>query len=123
MYHTPVALRPGRIKNRDLWDIVWLKQQGILLPDETLRRKIADYHHSIESYLSLLVRRRTSLTSDHAVQVAFVQEMRRFLPVKIVTETVELDSFWEFLADTISAECERIKNVLSGGVNTPVFKM
>lgn len=118
-----LALRPGRIKNRDLWDIVWLKQQGILLPDATLRQKIADYHHSIESYLSLLVKRRTSLTSDHAVQVAFVQEMRRFLPVKIVTETVELDSFWEFLADTISAECERIRHVLSGGVIAPVFKM
>ena len=24
-----LALRPNRIKNRDLWDIVWLKQQGI----------------------------------------------------------------------------------------------
>ena len=24
-----LAFRPNRIKNRDLWDIVWLKQQGI----------------------------------------------------------------------------------------------
>jgi hypothetical protein len=94
-----------------------------LLPDATLRQKIADYHHSIESYLSLLVKRRTSLTSDPAVLMAFVQEMKRFLPVKIVTETVEHDSFWEFPADTISAECERFKNVVSGGVITPVFKM
>ena len=23
------ALRRGRIKNRDLWDLLWLKQQGI----------------------------------------------------------------------------------------------
>lgn len=118
-----LALRPGRIKNRDLWDIVWLKQQGIVLPDETLRRKITDYHHSIESYLSLLVQRRKSLTSDHAVKVAFVQEMRRFLPVKIVTETVEHDSFWAFLTDTISAESERIRTVLSGAAITPVFRM
>jgi hypothetical protein len=57
------------------------------------------------------------------VQGAFVQEMRRFLPVKNVTETVEHNSFWEFLADTISTECERIRNVLSGGLITPVFKM
>jgi predicted nucleotidyltransferase component of viral defense system len=118
-----LALRSGRIKNRDLWDIVWLKQQGILLPDETLRRKITDYHHSIDSYLPLLVKRRKSLRSDNAVKVAFIQEMRRFLPVKIVTETVEHDAFWEFLAETISTECERIENVLSGGVITPVFKM
>lgn len=107
-----LALRPGRIKNRDLWDIVWLKQQGILLPDETLRRKITDYHHSIESYLSLLVKRRNSLKSDHAVKVDFVQEMRRFLPVNIVTETVEHDSFWEFLTDTIFSECERIQDIV-----------
>jgi predicted nucleotidyltransferase component of viral defense system len=118
-----LALRPGRIKNRDLWDILWLKQQGILLSDETLRLKITDYHHSIESYLLLLVQRQNSLQSDHAVQMDFVQEMRRFLPVKIVTETVEHDSFWEFLTDSISSECERIRNILSGGATAPVFKM
>jgi predicted nucleotidyltransferase component of viral defense system len=118
-----LALRPGRIKNRDLWDIVWLKQQGVFLPDDILRWKITDYHHSMESYLSLLDQRQDSLKSDPAVKVDFAQEMRRFLPVKIVTETVEHDSFWEFLADTICSECERIKNILSGGATAPVFKM
>jgi predicted nucleotidyltransferase component of viral defense system len=37
-----LAFRLNRVKNRDLWDIAWLKQQGVGLPAELIHRKIKD---------------------------------------------------------------------------------
>ena len=39
-----VALRSGRIKNRDLWDIVWLKQQGIAMPLDRKSTRLNSSH-------------------------------------------------------------------------------
>ena len=36
------ALRPNRIKNRDLWDIAWLRQQSVTPAFELLRAKLND---------------------------------------------------------------------------------
>lgn len=118
-----LALRLGRIKNRDLWDIVWLKQQGVVLPMELLIRKIADYRHNSPSFLSLLATRRKSLQEDNEVRVSFVQEMRRFLPTKMVVEIIENSSFWVYLTDTVAAECDHLSDALTGKRTPPVFKM
>lgn len=40
------ALRPNRIKNRDLWDIGRLKQQNIILPANLVWQKVADHKRS-----------------------------------------------------------------------------
>jgi len=34
-----LALRPNRIKNRDLWDISWLKQHNINVPVDLLKKR------------------------------------------------------------------------------------
>ena len=36
------ALRPNRIKNCDIWDIGWLKQQNITLPTNLVWKKVTD---------------------------------------------------------------------------------
>lgn len=118
-----LALRPGRIKNRDLWDIVWLKQQGILLPMELLRKKISDHRHTVENYVSLLSHRREMLKVDDDVRIAFVQEMKRFLPVTIVAETVENKSFWAYLTNLVTEECDLVVGLLSGRVVNSPFRM
>lgn len=118
-----LALRPGRIKNRDLWDIVWLKQQNIRLPIELVEKKIADHRHTVDSYLELLSNRREIIKADNGVRIAFEQEMKRFLPSNVVTETVENKSFWPYLADLITAECDQITGLLSGKIVDPPFKM
>lgn len=118
-----VALRSGRIKNRDLWDIVWLKQQGIAMPLELLQNKIADYRHTVDSFVKILSVRREILTNDDSVRSTFEQEMKRFLPISIVVETIENKFFWPYASHLIVAECDQVLGFLSGKVQTPLFKM
>jgi hypothetical protein len=37
-----LGLRPNRIKNRDLWDIVWLGQSKMKASADLLKRKLID---------------------------------------------------------------------------------
>jgi predicted nucleotidyltransferase component of viral defense system len=118
-----LALRPGLIKNRDLWDIVWLKQQGILLPIELLLKKIGDHRHTVESYVTLLSHRREMIKVDEGVRIAFEQEMKRFLPFTIVAETIENKSFWTYLTNLVVEECDQVVELLSGSIVNSPFKM
>lgn len=118
-----LALRPGRIKNRDLWDIVWLKQLGIRLPMEFLVKKIVDHRHTVDKYVTLLSARSAILLADDGARLAFEQEMKRFLPANIVAETVENKSFWPYLTNLVTAECAQVIGSLSGNITEPPFKM
>lgn len=118
-----LALRPGRIKNRDLWDIVWLKQQGILLPMDLLKRKIQDHKQTPASYLELLGKRRELLLHDPSAQREFENEMKRFLPVGIVKETLENSAFWEYLTQTVVGAADQVIGVLTGKLSAPPFNM
>ena len=102
------ALRPNRLKNRDVWDIGWLKQQNIALPTELVRQKVADHKQSFADFTQSLSDRVQSLTDDAQVYKKFIHEMRRFLPPQIVTETVEKEAFWSYLAGVIREEAARI---------------
>lgn len=104
-----LALRPNRIKNRDLWDIAWLHQQGITLPVPLVLRKVADRQQDLAGFLELLRQRQTLLQSDPAWQKAFLAEMRRFLPPAIVAESLEKDDFWTFLVNLVAEACERMR--------------
>ena len=98
------ALRPNRLKNRDVWDIGWLKQQNIALPTELVRQKVADHKHSVADFTQSLSGRVQSLTDDAQVYKKFVHEMRRFLPPQIVTETVKKEAFWSYITGVIREE-------------------
>jgi len=111
-----LAFRPNRMKYRDLWDIVWLKQQGIELPYNLLPLKVKDHKRSLDEYLSSLNERHTHIMSDNRLHDGFIQEMRRFLPSKIVMETIEQPDFWSILTDNISSECLSINNRLKASV-------
>lgn len=117
------SLRSGRIKNRDLWDIVWLKQLGIVLPVELLKKKIHDHKHTQQSYLELLTKRRDIIMSNGTVQHEFEEEMKRFLPVNIVTETIENKSFWGYLQNIVFMECNQVSAIFTGSVTEAPFKM
>jgi len=107
-----LAFRPNRVKHRDLWDIVWLKQQGIVVPYNLLPLKIKDHKRSLDEYLLSLNERQVQLMSDNRLHDGFIQEMRRFLPLKIVMETIEQPDFWAILTDNICSECLSIINRL-----------
>ncbi|MDP2809659.1 MAG: nucleotidyl transferase AbiEii/AbiGii toxin family protein [Rhodocyclaceae bacterium] len=105
-----LALRPNRLKNRDLWDIGWLKQQNVELPLELIPKKIADHRRTTAEFLDLLGERRRRLLEDAELRVDFVREMTRFLPLRVVADTVEQVPFWAWLTDLVAGECSRVSS-------------
>jgi predicted nucleotidyltransferase component of viral defense system len=118
-----LALRPNRIKNRDLWDIAWLKQQNVRLPLELIPKKLIDHRRSQMEFLTLLENRGQQLQDDHRLPVDFVNEMRRFLPPVVVANTVENPAFWVFLVDLVQSEGSQIARFLKGESPLGVFRM
>lgn len=91
------ALRPNRIKYRDLWDIIWLHQQGIkpsfkLIPSKLQERKITQ-----EYFLNLFEQRCKLLLEDKSLSIEFNKEMYRFLPSEQINKTIEQNNLWSFI--------------------------
>lgn len=118
-----LALRPNRIKNRDLWDIGWLRQQNISLPLELIAGKVADHGRRVEEFLALLGERMRLIQDSPEVREGFIQEMRRFLPPRVIRETVEKEDFWRYLAGQVGAEGARISEFLTGTRDGRAFTM
>jgi predicted nucleotidyltransferase component of viral defense system len=117
------ALRPNRLKNRDLWDIAWLTQQQVALPLDLVVDKIADRRHTVKAFVAQLAERHAQLRENPAVRDDFMAEMKRFLPARIVADTVEKPDFWPYLADLIGAEGDLVVSHLSGGSTSAPFRM
>ena len=117
------ALRPNRLKNRDLWDIGWLRQQNIELPLELIPKKVRDHCRGIDEFIGLMAERVRQLRHDPQVHSAFIHEMRRFLPTQTVTRTVENRAFWEYLVGVVEAECRTVIDSLTGAAAPPLFRM
>lgn len=117
------ALRANRLKNRDLWDIGWLKQNNVTLPLDLIPKKILDHRCTVAGYLQQLSERRRSLHTDPGVRVAFMHEMQRFLPQKTVQNTVNNADFWEYLINVIRTECDQVTQFLENPTVSTAFTM
>jgi len=103
--------------------MVWLHQQGVVLPLELLPLKLKDRHCDTQAFVDLLTARSQSLQDEPKWADEFRQEMRRFLPNELVKDTVEQPAFWQYLTVTVADESHRACEFLqSGGVVKP-FKM
>ena len=98
----------NRIKNRDLWDILWLQRQGVQMPVHLLPAKVADHHQQIDLFVDALKKRSCLLNHDETMRQNFIFEMKRFLPIAVVTESIENPDFWTVLADNIQRGCDEI---------------
>ena len=107
-----LAFRPNRMKNRDLWDIGWLKQQNVELPVKLVPLKVADHQRTPDEFIRLLGARLKPLSGDQSAHAEFVGEMRRFLPASIVENTVEKSDFWQYLTRLIREECDQVFAVM-----------
>lgn len=101
-----LALRPNRIKNRDLWDIAWLKQQGVQLPALLIAKKIKDHRSSHAEFLEQLQTRLNQLRQDPQLHTDFTEEMRRFLPIKMLKQFIETKNFWPYLVNLLEEEAK-----------------
>lgn len=111
------ALRPNRIKHRDLWDLAWLHQQGVKPHIDLVPVKLSDHRCAQQDFLQLLEERRLSLHTVPEVAVEFRKEMRRFLPAELVTQTVDQADFWAYLTGLIDDLSAQTARVLSGQSN------
>ncbi|MDQ7796446.1 MAG: nucleotidyl transferase AbiEii/AbiGii toxin family protein [Spirochaetia bacterium] len=109
------ALRPNRLKNRDLWDIAWLKRQGIALETDLVAAKIIDQHSTIHDFLALLDSRAHLIRHDSDVWEEFKKEMKRFLPSGKIAQTALSNDFWTYLTTIIADECKAIALSLNKG--------
>lgn len=73
------------IRYRDVWDLVWLKRQGISWTSELVSQKLLDYR--LNNYAESLAARLLSLEKI-AKGGGFESEMRRFVPEDVYRRTL-----------------------------------
>ncbi len=99
-----LALRENRVKNRDLWDIAWLVQQGVALPAHLIPLKIQDHQRTKGEFTQLVEGRLKALQTEPKMRSEFIAEIRRFLPAATVRGTLENPAYWDFLNQTLQEQ-------------------
>ena len=97
-----LALRENRIKNRDLWDIAWLIQQGVELPLQLIPLKIRDHKREKADFIAALEARLAGLRGQPVMRAEFMKEMQRFLPAATVRDTIEKEPYWSYLTQVVT---------------------
>lgn len=108
------------VRHRDIWDLVWLQQQGARLNIELVNKKVADY--KLEKYDELLANLLEKLP-ELVKSEAFIDEMRRFLPTGVFDRTLALEKFQMYLKNTLVKLFKSVQDELSGNKVTTEFKM
>jgi len=109
-----LGLRLNRLKNRDLWDIIWLHQTGFKPDAGLLIKKLHDYNTDKDYYIECMAERIVSLSETPQVYTDFKKEMVRFLPVSIVSETIESLEFWTYLKTIIQETWKLLRSEITG---------
>ena len=110
-----LAFRENRIKNRDLWDISWLSQQGIDLPSRLIPLKIRDHQRDDAEFVALLQERTDAIKTRPDRREDFMKEMRRFLPTATVRDTIEKELYWAYLTQVVDDLAQKAMSVLKKG--------
>lgn len=108
------AFRQRRIKPRDVWDIMWLKQRGIMQDSTLIRRKLEVREKSIQSYIANTERHSQLVIENKTIKLDFEREMSRFLPQDIRSNTLNNPNFWGAVGQEIMADVRQINDVLKG---------
>ncbi|MDO9319101.1 MAG: nucleotidyl transferase AbiEii/AbiGii toxin family protein [Gammaproteobacteria bacterium] len=110
-----LAYRARRIKPRDVWDIVWIKQRGIdispVLVDKKLEARGKDKKEFVES-LRIQI---DKLMQDDEVRTDFSMEISRFVPKQVKERTLDNPDYWAY----VQSEVRSISNPLIGSGKLP----
>lgn len=93
-----VALRPNRVKNRDLWDIHWLSQKNTVPGKELLLQKLADRKIAENDFRQKYAERIEEIKNG---QRDFLFEMRRFLMPSAFSNQFTSEMWWEYLLELL----------------------
>lgn len=103
------ALRPNRIKYRDLWDIAWLHQQGLKPRIELLPHKLKDRSLSWEYFCNQFKERFVFLSENTHLEAEFRKEMQRFLPLP-QKGIIEQPRWWSAVIYLVDELMNKINN-------------
>ena len=98
-----LAYRARRIKPRDLWDIVWIKQRGTGLVVELIDKKLEARCKAKDNFTEMLAMQLHKLMHDDAVRIDFTQEMSRFIPQQLKTRTIDNPEYWAYLQSELKS--------------------
>jgi len=89
-----LAMRPNRIKNRDIWDIYELMRRNTNLSVDLLKQKITDRKIDFSYFLQCYNDRLVSIKTE---QQDFWREMRRFLTPSVFSDEITDKHWWDNL--------------------------
>jgi predicted nucleotidyltransferase component of viral defense system len=102
------------VRHRDIWDLMWLQQEGATINKELIEKKIIDY--KIEGFMDMLDARISSI--ERIVNGSdFDQEMKRFLRQEAYDRTLGKDKFREFLIANLVGLLSSAKKELSANAD------
>jgi predicted nucleotidyltransferase component of viral defense system len=108
------------VRNRDIWDLVWLKQKRAIINIELISRKIADY--KIEDYLSKVSAIQAKLRNIVNGE-QFKSEMQRFIPVEVQDRTLNKEGYNLYMINEITDMYDQVKALLDPTGKEKAFQM
>lgn len=106
------ALRPNRIKHRDLWDIVWLHQQGIKPRLSLIPQKLQDRQLTTDYFFKQFDQRQKLLTDDKNLPMEFKKEMQRFLSAEQINKIILQENLWPAIVYLMGDFREQLNGII-----------
>lgn len=92
-----LAYRARRIKPRDIWDIVWIKQRGIELSQALIDNKLEARGKRKNDFIEALKIQLARLMREDEARDDFNMEMSRFIPKQIKERTIDNPDYWAYV--------------------------
>lgn len=105
-----LAYRARRIKPRDVWDIVWIKQRGISLSKTLVEQKLTARNKPTEDFRQTLAIQLAKLIQEDEVRNDFNMEMSRFIPKPIKERTLENPEYWAYVQTEVKDIASELLN-------------
>ena len=107
------AFRERRIKPRDVWDIVWLKQQSIDQNPELVIKKLVARKKSTDDFLAKINQHALMVRSNADTKKKIYDELSRFLPRDVSKRTLHEENFWKYLSTVIEKEVKTLSDAFN----------
>jgi len=108
------------VRNRDIWDLRWLKQNSAVVDLDLVNRKIRDYRISdYPGKLDVMLQRLSKIVHGET----FKNEIKRFIPEDVRERTLGKDKFYDFLETEIRGLLAEVRTGLLGVESDNASKM
>lgn len=98
-----LAYRSRRIKPRDIWDILWIKQRGIDVSIELINQKLAAREKTKANFIESLTLQVEKLLTEKEVKADFNNEISRFIPSQIKARTIDNPEYWQYVQHEVKS--------------------